>query len=222
MSAIHAVLAAMAASSSGPPAFGRALGSNGLFTATSTQPMTVTNNASVGERVAVTIAVGGGLTVSSVTDSKGNSYSQDASAGPISNRRTYVYSCVVATSQNLVATTDTITVTYSSATATDHVVTAVALTNATSLDVAGAATGTGSTETATATTTAATVAVGSHYQLRSGGAPTYTPGSGWTAIDGVVYEYAASYQVFSTAGSKSTGGSWTTSFDWASCFAAYK
>lgn len=216
---IGAIAGSRRRSAGGGPTYGANIANRSVYNNTNPMVLSLSPGASAGTRVVV-VAVfwTPTLVMSSVTDTKGNTYTQDASNLDAFGNL-YVYSSVI--SSALVAGTDTISVATTVGSTAVRFTSVFTLDGSTGADVTGTGIGTsGTTETATASTTVAnTVAFG--VRRAYSGTVGFTPGTGWTAVNNSPTE-GAMYQTFSTSGSKTTGGTWTTSSRWGSLWVAYK
>lgn len=223
------ILAGSVPVASNTPTFGAAIGSN-LGPTGSAGTTVITLGTAVNQNDEVTVIFvwsGGGQTLSSISDSKGNSYSvlqtQAATVGGVAV--TVVLACAKAATA--LAVSDTITLTWGGATFGYRFGRAFSTTDVQSSgqpDQSAKATGTGTSPSAAASTTATkTSAVGLVLCANA----TYTAGSGWSVIgtaDFIDSTFRCSYVSanFTSAGSKDPAGSLNASNTWIATWAAYK
>jgi hypothetical protein len=183
-----------------------------------------------GNLLVVAIAEGGDATATAtVTDTKGNTYTADAtSAAWGTNRKTFIRSSRITTP--LVATTDSITVTVTSP-LNNGVSVAVSVTEfsgiaVSPLDKTASAVGTSTSPSSGATASTAQAdellvgAVGA-----TGNYMVFTPGAGYSAL---APGYAGSphmlpeFRIVSATGTYSAGGTFSATDDWGAVVATYK
>lgn len=180
--------------------------------------ITTTATASVGSRIVVVIAQQSSLTITSVTDSAGNTYAQD-NTGSQGSEGGRIYSAPVTTQ---LSSSGTISVAFTGGNAVSA--SAFTCTGVGVLDAAGtAATGNSGTPSASVTTVDATTLVVGFVANNSGGATTQ-PGAPWTGLTDVLASGANigwAYQVASSAGSK-TYAPTIGSTQWVDLVVSYK
>ena len=181
----------------------RAGGSSG---STSTITFNPSQNLGAGNMLLVA-AIGGGVTVSSVTDTKGNTYHLDQSGTNGSGTTIYLYSTVQ--NAGTLTTTDTVTVTYSGAT-THYGVASIEFSGISAnsrLDQVNTALGSATNRTAgSLTTTSANELIVAVYGVDGNNDTTFTPGAGYTSLMTVqgFPLLEGEYQIVSSVGTYTT------------------
>ncbi len=205
------------------PAFVADVGQNGVYNNASTLDTTVTAAVATGTRIVVVYSSWDSTTtVSSVSDTQGNTYAIDVNQATGGNMTLLVASAPVTTA---LTTSDVVTVNLSGSTC-ERRMTVFVLSNTTSFDVGAtysAFIASGSPDNATNTTSAATSIIGLA-ALKFYGSPTYTPGSGWTSngANGGAGAIVAIRRDSASGGTIDTAGSWNQTQTANAIWAAYK
>jgi hypothetical protein len=183
----------------GEPAFVEEVGRTVHTVSTETSVVTLSSGVASGNTVAVLMSTS--LTVSGITDTAGNTYSE-ALAYTSGSPELYVWYSVTTSP---LSASDTVTVTWTSASYAERAVVAVELSGVSGVDVSGGANDYATTSYITQTTTDATVAVG----ISAVNGSTWSTYGGATQIGAMAdqtNDSYFSYEEFASAGSNSHGG----------------
>jgi hypothetical protein len=180
--------------------------------------ITVANSTTGGDAIAVAAGTSGGDTITSVTDSKGNTYS--VAESQTSSPSVYLYVAQDTAALSSGGTPDTITVTFSGTSAAHNAVAAGCAGVRASSAVDQIAAATGSTSTPTVTTSGLSQASEAVFAAlsngNSGGTPTWD--SGWTSIgsvhDGSTAYTSLAYQVVASTDPVTASATLSTGVNW--------
>ena len=193
---------------------------------TGTYTLAVTNSPSAGNLVVLHGRGGGGTVFSSVSDSKGNTWTIDHGTGNSGTAATISIASSVLTST--LTTSDTITVVYTGTAATSRTMAAYEFSGIdpiSKLDVVSTiASGTGTSATTTATSSLNRNGSLVFAAVATNSGNTYTPSSGYTAINTTLATAfsGAAYQISTDQTGKSITFTWTTSGTYGAGIVVYK